>query len=238
MYTETNDTQWDTNFLLVSRTIENAGIYTNDQTIPFQFLDVDKSYESYYGKNLKVKYVLRLTIEKNLSSNIIKETEIFVARFTSEPAVNSMVKVESGYEDAVQIELELSQLKYHCKDVLLGRIYFHIIRVRIFYVTLQVIRKEIIGNGKNVTNYSDIIGSYEILDGPVAKGDCIPLRVFLKSCKITPTYNNISNRASVKYYVNVFLKDEDGRSFSKQQEIIIWRCGKDIERKGIPIYKP
>lgn len=234
---ESAESQWNTSFLLVSRSIEPAGIYTDDQTIAFQFLDVDKPYESYYGGNLRIKYVLRLTIEKNLSNNLVKEVEIFIVRHSPEPAVNCMVKLEAAYEDAVQIELELSQLKYQCKGVVLGRVYFHIIRVRLVYVTVQIMRKEIIGTGKNTKTYSQVVGSFEVLDGPVAKGDCIPIRIFLKSCGVTPTYNNISNRASVRYYANLYMKDEDGRSFSKMQEIIIWRPKEKIVRDGITSYK-
>ena len=44
-------------------------------------------------------YVLRLTIEKNMSSNIMKEIEICIVRCNFEPAVNSSVKIEAGYEE-------------------------------------------------------------------------------------------------------------------------------------------
>jgi vacuolar protein sorting-associated protein 26 len=230
-------TSSETTFLHVTRTLESSGSLSDGKTIPFQFTDVDKSYESYYGSNLRVKYLLRLTIEKNLSSSIVKEVEIFVVRFSKEPAVNCFVKIECGYEDAVQTELELAQLKHHNNDVLLGRVYFHIIRVRLEEVTLKVIRKEIIGVGRDATVYDDVIGHFVILDGPVAKGDSIPIRVFLKSCGVTPTYTNISNRASVKYFIFLLMRDEEGRTFSKEQEIVIWRPDEKIVREGIISYK-
>jgi Vacuolar protein sorting-associated protein 26. len=198
---------------------------------------VDKCYESYYSKNLRVRYKLRLTIERNLSNNIIKEIEIFVVKFSEEPGLNCLVKLEAGYEDAVQIEFELSQLKYHNNDIVQGRVYFHIIRVRVMHMEIQVVRKETVGVTKNNSVFEEIIGVYEILDGPVAKGDTVPIRIFLKSCGVTPTYNNISNRASVKYFLKLFLKDEEGRSFSKTQEIVIWRPWTKICRDGIPSYK-
>lgn len=226
----------DTSFLTASRTIESSGIYTDDQTIGFSFQDIDKVYESYYGKNIKVTYTLRITIEKNLSNNIIKEIEIFVVKYSPEPALNCLVKLEAGYEDAVQVEIELSQLKYYTKDVILGRVYFHIIRVRLVSVCIQIIRKETIGSSKNQKVFNDVISSHEILDGPVAKGDCIPVRIFLKSCQTTPTYNNINNRASVRYFVNLYLKDDEDRTFSKMQEIFIWRPRVKIIREGIPTF--
>jgi vacuolar protein sorting-associated protein 26 len=144
--------------------------------------------------------------------------------------------VESGYEDAVQIEFELSQLKTDFRDVLLGRIYFHIIRVRLVTVTVQIVRHEILGTGKNQRVLADTIAEYEILDGPVAKGDCIPIRIFLRSCKITPSYYNISNRAAVRYYAKLFLQDEDGRTFAKMQEIVLWRAREKPARDGISAF--
>lgn len=230
-------TTTETNFLKVTRTLESSGTIDNGKTIPFQFLDVDKCYESYYGSNLRVKYYLRLTIEKNLSSNIVKEIEIFIVRFSKEPAINSFVKIECGYEDAIQTELELAQIKFNNKDVVLGRVYFHIIRVRLEEVVLKVLRKEIIGIGKNASVYEDVVGEFTILDGPVAKGDSIPIRIFLQSCDITPTYTNISNRASVKYFLHLHIKDEEQRTFSKTQEITIWRPFQKTEREGIISYK-
>lgn len=230
-------TTTDTTFLHVTRTLESSGTIADGKTIPFQFLDVDKSYESYYGSNLRVKYFLRLTIEKNLSSNIVKEVEIFIIRCSSEPAVNCFVKIECGYEDAIQTELELAQLKYNNKDVVLGRVYFHIIRVRLEEVIMKVIRKEIIGVGKDATVYEDVVGEFVILDGPVAKGDSIPIRIYLKSCDVTPTYTNISNRASVKYFLHLHMRDDEGRTFSKSQEITIWRPSQKIQREGISTYK-
>lgn len=230
-------TSLDTTFLHVTRTLESPGTLADGKTIPFQFLDVDKSYESYYGGNIRVKYLVRLTVDKNLTSNIVKEIEIFVVRFNKEPAINCFIKIECGYEDAVQTELELAQMKLCNKDVLLGRVYFHIIRVRLVGIVLNVIRKEFVGLGKDANCYEDIVGSFEILDGPVAKGDAIPIRVFLKSCNVTPTYMNISNRAAVKYFVSLSLRDEEDRTFSKEQEIIIWRPEGKIEREGIIGYK-
>lgn len=227
----------DTTFLHVTRTLESPGTLADGKTIPFQFLDVDKSYESYYGANIRVKYFVRLTIDKNLTSNIVKEIEVFIVKFNKKPEINCFVKLECGYEDAVQTELELMQMKYSDKDVLLGRIYFHIIRVRLVGIVLNVVRKEFVGFGKEANCYEDVVGSFEILDGPVAKGDAVPIRIFLKSCNVTPTYMNISNRAAVKYFIQLCLRDEEDRTFNKEQEIVIWRPEKKIVREGIVGYK-
>ena len=47
-------------------------------------------------------------------------------------------------------------------------------------------------------------------------GEIIPIRLFLKGFEFTPTLNNINNKFSVKYYVNLVLVDEDERRYFKQ----------------------
>jgi len=58
-------------------------------------------------------------------------------------------------------------------------------------------------------------------------GEIIPIRLFLKGFELTPTMNNVNNKFSCKFYVNLVLVDEDERRYFKQQEIILWR--KDLK---------
>lgn len=45
------------------------------------------------------------------------------------------------------------------------------------------------------------------------------MRLFLSPYDLTPTYKNVSNRFSVKYYLNLVLVDEEDRRYFKQQEV-------------------
>ena len=54
-------------------------------------------------------------------------------------------------------------------------------------------------------------------------GESIPIRLFLSPYELTPTYRNINNKFSVKYYLNLVLVDEEDRRYFKQQEITIYR---------------
>jgi vacuolar protein sorting-associated protein 26 len=54
-------------------------------------------------------------------------------------------------------------------------------------------------------------------------GESIPVRLFLTPYELTPTYRNINNKFSVKYYLNLVLVDEEDRRYFKQQEITIYR---------------
>ena len=40
---------------------------------------------------------------------------------------------------------------------------------------------------------------------------------------LTPTFKNINNKFSVKYFLNLVLVDEEDRRYFKQQEVQLWR---------------
>lgn len=54
-------------------------------------------------------------------------------------------------------------------------------------------------------------------------GESIPIRLFLSPYELAPTYSNINNKFSVKYYLNLVLVDEEDRRYFKQQEITMFR---------------
>ena len=49
--------------------------------------------------------------------------------------------------------------------------------------------------------------------------------MYLKSISadLSPTYENVNNRLSVKYFLNLVLVDEEDRRYFKQSEIVLWR---------------
>jgi len=70
---------------------------------------------------------------------------------------------------------------------------------------------------------SENISKFEIMDGAPVRGESIPIRLFLSPYELTPTYKNVHNKFSVKYYLNLVLVDEEDRRYFKQQEIQMWR---------------
>ena len=54
-------------------------------------------------------------------------------------------------------------------------------------------------------------------------GEIIPIRLFMSGFEFTPTMDNINNKFSCRYYVNLVLVDEDERRYFKQQELHLWR---------------
>jgi hypothetical protein len=117
--------------------------------------------------------------------------------------------------------------------VILGKIYFLLVRIKIKYMELAVIRREAAGMGANSYNESENIVKYELMDGAPIKGECVPIRLFLSHLDLTPTYRSVNNVFSVKYYLNLVLVDEEDRRYFKQQEVIFWRRSIDSPSEAI-----
>ena len=61
------------------------------------------------------------------------------------------------------------------------------------------------------------------MDGCPDKGEVIPIRMYMNGIELAPSYENIHNRLTVKYWINLVLLDEDDRRYFKQTEITIYR---------------
>lgn len=61
------------------------------------------------------------------------------------------------------------------------------------------------------------------MDGCPDKGENIPIRMYMKGIPLAPSYKNIHNRLSVKYWINLVLLDDEDRRYFKQTEVTIYR---------------
>jgi vacuolar protein sorting-associated protein 26 len=67
-----------------------------------------------------------------------------------------------GIEDCLHIEFEYSKSKYHLKDVIVGRIYFLLVRLKIKHMELSIIRRETTGAAPNQYNESETLVRFEV----------------------------------------------------------------------------
>ncbi|KAE8988956.1 Vacuolar protein sorting-associated protein 26 [Phytophthora rubi] len=195
-----------------------------EATFPFDFAKVDKPYESYYGKSVKLKYVLRATLARgNYASSLVQEQDLWVQRVVPPPPVDRSIKMEVGIEDCLHIEFEYDKSRYHLKDVVIGKIFFLLVRIKIKHMELAILRRESVGAGTQRHSESETVTKFEIMDGAPIKGESVPVRLYLSPYALTPTYRNVQSRFSVKYFLNLVLVDEEDRRYFKQQEITLWR---------------
>ena len=211
-------------FTSLVRQLSKAGeLMQGSHEFSYEFLHVEKPFETFYGVNVRLRYFLRVVIEKRFA-NIVKEKPIAVQTLHVYPETDqSSLKMEVGIEDCLHIEFEYNKQRYHLRDVILGKIYFLLVRVKIKHMQVDLIRKELTGAGNAGVSETETVTKYEIMDGAPVKGECIPIRFFLGAYDLTPTMKDINKKFSVRYYINLVLLDEDDRRYFKQQEVILWR---------------
>merc|ERR550534_268527 len=119
---------------------------------------------------------------------------------------------------------------YELDACIKGVINFLLVRIKIQKMELQIIKRESTGSGPNLYNETEIVTKYEIMDGAPVKDEVIPIRLYLKSFNLSPTYRTVQSKFSVRYYLNLVLVDEEERRYFKQQEITLWRKGERMRK--------
>ena len=121
--------------------------------------------------------------------------------------------------------------------MIVGKIYFLLVRIKIKHMELSIIRRETTGSPPNQYNESETITKFEIMDGAPVRGtisssfvswsydewrifvpgETIPIRLFLGGFDLTPTFRDVNKKFSTRYYLNLVLIDEENRRYFKQQ---------------------
>ncbi|KAG7191969.1 uncharacterized protein KQ657_002575 [Scheffersomyces spartinae] len=227
-------------FLSLATELAAPSVLTHPETYPFEFKNVEKQYESYRGKNAKLRYYIRVTVNRKSSSasEITREKELWVYQYVNTPEVDTntttstsvlpkesptTVKMDVGIEDCLHIEFEYLRSRFSLLDVIIGRIYFLLVRLKIKHMELSLIKRETVGAPPNqITDFETVL-RFEIMDGAPVKGETIPIRLFLSGYDLIPTYRDVNKKFSVKNYLSLVLIDEDARRYFKQSEIILYR---------------
>ncbi|KAK6461658.1 vacuolar protein sorting-associated protein 26-domain-containing protein [Scheffersomyces coipomensis] len=245
-------------FLSLATELAAPSILSHPETYPFEFKNVEKQYESYRGKNARLRYYLKVVVSRKSSSEITREKELWVYQYITPPPPtssitatvskgnnnnnhnhnhnpvqtppttpskdgNQTVKMDVGIEDCLHIEFEYSKSRFSLKDVIIGRIYFLLVRLKIKHMELSLIRRETVGSAPNQITDSETVVRFEIMDGAPVKGEAIPIRLFLGGYDLTPTYRDVNKKFSTRTYLSLVLIDEDARRYFKQSEIILYR---------------
>ena len=240
-------------FISLSKELAPPGsLYTSTIQFPYEFKNMEKPYETYHGRNCSIVYLIRVFVERKFLPPIVAEKEVMIQTPVEAPLINEAIKMEVGIEDCLHIEFEYQKRCYHLNDVIIGKIHFLLVKIKIKYMELAVIRRETSGdvpvssiastlpqgtsggtnqgtsaNGeKSVFTETQTLVKHEIMDGAPVKGEVVPVRLHLGGipADLTPTFESTqNNRFSVRYFLNLVLVDEEDRRYFKQQEIVLWR---------------
>jgi len=148
-------------FLSLGQELAAPGELQHPQNFDFNFKNVEKQYEAYNGINVKLRYFLRVTVSRRMQ-DVVREKDIWVYSYKIPPEINAAIKMDVGIEDCLHIEFEYSKSKYHLKDVIVGRIYFLLVRLKIKHMELSIIRRETTGAAPNQYNESETLVRFEV----------------------------------------------------------------------------
>ncbi len=209
-------------FLSLTQELAAPSEIRHPETFSFEFKNVEKQFESYTGTNVKLRYYVRVIVARR-TADVIREKDVWVYSYKIPPDTISSVKMDVGIEECLHIEFEYSKSRYHLKDVIVGRIYFLLVRLKIKHMELSIIRRETVGVPPNQLNDSETLVRFEIMDGAPVRGETIPIRLFLGGFDLTPTFRDVNKKFSTRTFLSLVLIDEDQRRYFKQSEIILYR---------------
>lgn len=209
-------------FLSLGQELAAPAELRHPETFEFEFKNVEKQFESYNGVNVKLRYYIRVTVFRRMA-DVIRDKDLWVYSYRNIPDAISSIRMDVGIEDCLHIEFEYSKSRYHLKDVIVGRIYFLLVRLKIKHMELSIIRRETVGTPPNQLTDSETLVRFEIMDGAPVRGETIPIRLFLGGFDLTPTFRDVNKKFSTRTFLSLVLIDEDQRRYFKQSEIILYR---------------
>ncbi|XP_051121920.1 vacuolar protein sorting-associated protein 26B-like isoform X2 [Andrographis paniculata] len=152
-------------FTSLVRELDVPGELYERKTFPFEFSTVEMPHETYNGVNVRLRYVLRVTISRGYAGSIVQFQDIVVRNHSPPPQLNNSIKMEVGIEDCLHIEFEYNKNKYHLKDVIIGKIYFMLVRIKLKNMDLEIRRRESTGSGPNTHVETETLAKFELMDG-------------------------------------------------------------------------
>ena len=60
--------------------------------------------------------------------------------------------------------------------MVVGKIYFLLVRIKLKHMEVEIRRRETVGAGSDTKNESETLAKYEIMDGAPVRGESIPIR--------------------------------------------------------------
>lgn len=122
----------------------------NVKTFPFEFRNVELQYDSYRGPAVRCRYLIKVTVTgKGMTPDSKSEAPFWVRNY--EEAVTEVsppIKMEVGIEECLHIEFEYNKARYHLSDVVVGRINFLLVRIKLKHMEVEIRRKETTGAGE------------------------------------------------------------------------------------------
>ncbi|CAN8302033.1 unnamed protein product [Cochlearia groenlandica] len=114
-------------FTSLVRELDVPGEIYERKTYPFEFSTVEMPYETYNGVNVRLRYVLKVTV-------------------THAATVVALWNIKTLWSVTIlHNHQSITASRYHMKDVILGKIYFLLVRIKIKNMDLEIRLRESTG---------------------------------------------------------------------------------------------
>lgn len=164
----------NTTFMSSGLELESTGTLVDDKSFDFEFKQFQKPYDSYYGKNVKLRYVVRTSTILSKNKVVVSEVDLgVISNCDSEREVPRPLKLDVGMDGLLDISISLLTNCYGIKDVVNGEIVFESVNVLIKRMRLDILKKEILGAGEKTRTTTEEIAEFEVMDGCPIKGKII-----------------------------------------------------------------
>ena len=222
-----DDPKSSVRFLTLSNEIsKNSSLSKDTTSFNFSFKKVKLQYESYKGDKVGVKYSIKVNISKMMRT-ISYEEEFAVIRPNDESVLkkdDEAISMSVGIKDLLSILIEFEHINYGIHGTLKGFVSFGKVNLILTKMEVQLLKKEtIFGGGKQKKHPPKLIASFELIDGGPHRNEVIPFRFFLQPYNLTPSYTDVAGNFSVRYYINLIVKDQKNNNYFKQREIFLYR---------------
>ena len=215
-------------FLFLTRDIIPAGeIYQEKTLLEFNFKNPYIKYESYKGSYASVKYYIKVIIDSTFTSSTY-EKEFAVVNPNDDSVLyenDFPIKLKVGVKNVVSMLIEFDHCNYNCRGILKGYVTFNLVNANVQFMEVQLVKREVIFDGKKYE--PEYLARYELIDGGPTKHERIPLRLFLKSYNLTPSYPDVEGIFGVKYFLNLIVADDNDNRYFKYAELNLHRLFRD-----------
>ena len=70
------------------------------------------------------------------------------------------MKMEVGIEECLHIDFEYNKAFYHLKDCIIGKVNFHLVKIKLKSMEISLVRKETFGTGTTSKTETDTLVRY------------------------------------------------------------------------------
>ena len=213
-------------FLTLSKDIsKNSSLTKNVTKYNFNFPKVKLPYESYKGDSIGVKYFIKVTLKT--MRTITYEEEFAVINPNDESILkknDEPISMNVGIKDLLSVLIEFDHINYGIHGTLKGFVSFGKVNLLLTKMEVQILKKEtIFGVEAKKKAKPKVLATFELIDGGPYKNETIPFRFFLEPYNLTPSYIDVAGNFSVRYYINLIIKDQRNNRYFKQKEIFLYR---------------